>query len=193
MDEPLRCSCNEYFVANATKVNIYVAVYEVPGTMNSNFDLSNFLPYRLAFVSERISRRLAVEYGRSHGLSMPEWRVLVHLQRVGTASVRDIQGYTNLEKSRVSRVVGRLIEKGWVSKNASADDARLVEIALTSKGRQTIDEVVPLATDFEDQLLKGLSAPQIKDLSKTIERLHRILDDDPDAQPRKKIDRMTSG
>jgi hypothetical protein len=46
-----------------------------------DFNLSAFLPYRLAVLSERASRRLSVVYEKTHGLSVAEWRVLVHLMR----------------------------------------------------------------------------------------------------------------
>ncbi len=81
-----------------------------------DFHLSSFLPYRLAVMSERVSRRLSVEYGRSHGLVVAEWRVLVHLLRCGAVSVRDIHNCVNLEKPRVSRAVSRLEMEGVGSK-----------------------------------------------------------------------------
>jgi len=145
--------------------------------MTTPFDLSTFLPYQLAFLSERVSGELSVEYGRSHGLSMPEWRVLVHLQRVGTASVRDIQGYTNLEKSRVSRVVVRLIQKGWVFKDVGKEDSRLVEIGLTELGTETIESVLPMAAQFEEKLLKGLSKAQLKQFFEVVDHLHKALEE----------------
>ena len=84
--------------------------------MPDTFALATFLPYQLAYISERVSQRLSQEYSRSHGLSVSEWRVLVNLHSLGTASVRVIQIFTNLEKSRVSRAVGRLEASGLVQK-----------------------------------------------------------------------------
>ena len=88
------------------------------------FRLPDFLPYRLAVLSERVSRRLSVEYGRMHGLSVAEWRVLVHLQRSGPLSVRDIHLCVNLDKPRVSRAVARLEAVGFVRKESGQSDGR---------------------------------------------------------------------
>ncbi|MEL6570072.1 MAG: MarR family transcriptional regulator [Pseudomonadota bacterium] len=152
--------------------------------MADPFNLAEFLPYRLALIAERISRRLAVEYERSHGLSVAEWRVLANLSNLGTASVRDIQLVTNLEKSRVSRAVGRLETAKMVKKHVSAQDARLVEIALTAKGRATLNAIVPNVREVENRLLEGLTAHQMAAFYAIIDHLHDVLDADPDAKER---------
>ena len=121
------------------------------------FNLSAFLPYRLAVLSERVSRRLSSEYGKSHGLSVGEWRVLVHLLRSKEVSVREIHDCVNLEKPRVSRAVSRLEAAGLVRKVPGADDARLVAISLTDQGLDALSEILPGAMTIEARLLDALS------------------------------------
>jgi DNA-binding MarR family transcriptional regulator len=152
--------------------------------MTSLFRLSDFLPYRLAYISERVSRRLSVEYGRSHDLSVAEWRVLVNLQWLGTASVRDIQVVTNLEKSRVSRAIARLERAGLVGKETSPKDARLIAVALTPAGAKALGAILPVATEIEQRLLEGLSDDQTRTFFDVVEHFHRVLDADPEARPR---------
>ena len=152
--------------------------------MRKDFNLSKFLPYRLAVISERVSRRLSVDYERSHGISVAEWRVLVHLQWQGTVSVREIQDYTNLEKSRVSRAVKRLEAIGLVQKKPSEVDARLVEIALTEDGLRALAEIIPVATEVETRLLKELPKTDLETFFRVIEHLHDVLDQDPEARPK---------
>ncbi len=159
--------------------------------MSAPFNLATFLPYRLAVLSERVSRRLSVEYDRSHGLAVAEWRVLVNLQHVGTASVRDIQAYTNLEKSRVSRAVARLETAGLVRKQTSKEDARLVAIALTDEGAETLQSIIPAATEIECQLLSGLSEEHRKVFFDVVEHFHRVLDADPEARTRLGLEDLT--
>ena len=153
-----------------------------------SFDLSTFLPYRLAILSERISRRLALEYGRSHGISVPEWRVLVHLARSKQASVREIHSYANLEKPRVSRTVAKLQAAGMVRKVTGKQDSRLVEISLTEKGQTVLGEILPAALEFEDRLGQALSAEEHAMCIEIAEKLHAVLDDDPLAPMRSQLD-----
>lgn len=154
-----------------------------------SFDLSNFLPYRLAVLSERISRRLALDYGRSHGISLPEWRVLVHLARCKQASVREIHDYANLEKPRVSRTVAKLQKAGLVRKIINRQDSRLVEISLTGRGRTVLSEIVAVALEFEARLVQALSEEELATLVGIAEKLHVVLDNDPLAPRRSSLDR----
>ena len=153
-----------------------------------SFDLSDFLPYRLAVLSERISRRLSLDYGRLHGISMPEWRVLVHLARCKEVSVREIHTYANLEKPRVSRAVTKLAASGLVRKSASKQDHRLVAISLTDKGRSVLQEILNDALALENRLLEALSEKERMAFDAIAEKLHGVLDDDPLARPRSEAD-----
>ena len=155
------------------------------------FDLSAFLPYRLAVLSERVSRRLSVEYGQSHGLSMAEWRVLVHLLCCDQASVREIHAAANLDKPRVSRAVARLDGLGLLRKDQAEEDGRLVSISLTDEGRKAVVEILPFARAVEDRLTGVLSAQEMSTLLDIMERLHRVLDRDPLARPRPGMNRQT--
>ncbi|MCR9156288.1 MAG: MarR family winged helix-turn-helix transcriptional regulator [Rhodobacteraceae bacterium] len=153
-----------------------------------DFHLSSFLPYRLAVLSERVSRRLSVEYGRTHGLAVAEWRVLVHLLRCGAVSVRDIHNCVNLEKPRVSRAVSRLETEGLVQKAQGAGDGRLVAISLTEAGRSALADIIPAATRIEAYLQSAVSSEDLNTFFNVMERMHAVLDEDPEAKPRTAMD-----
>ncbi|MFK8079402.1 MAG: MarR family winged helix-turn-helix transcriptional regulator [Granulosicoccus sp.] len=151
--------------------------------MTTSFRLSEFLPYRLALISERVSTRLSADYGASHNLTVAEWRVLVHLQHCEVVSVRDVQVFTNLVKSRVSRAVSRLETAGFVEKRTAATDARLVEISLTQSGRDALAVLLTEATQTEARLLAHVPAEDLATFFRVIDTLHNTLDKDPKAKP----------
>jgi DNA-binding MarR family transcriptional regulator len=152
------------------------------------FDLSAFLPYRLAVLSERVSRRLSVEYERTHGLSVAEWRVLVHLRRCKEVSVREIHNCVNLEKPRVSRAVARLESVGLVKKMPSEGDGRLVVISLTEEGHAALADILPAAKQVQARLIDGVGRAEIEGFCAVMEKLHAVLDADPQARPRSRMD-----
>lgn len=152
--------------------------------MKTEFHLSDFMPYRLAVISERVSNRLSVDYNASHGLTAAEWRVLVHLQHCGVVSVRDLQVFTNLEKSRVSRAVERLRRANLVAKQVNEADARLLDIALTDAGREALKCLLDDACATEEMLLRGVSQDDLAAFFRVIDTLHAKLDDDPTARPK---------
>ncbi|MGC1488007.1 MAG: MarR family winged helix-turn-helix transcriptional regulator, partial [Albidovulum sp.] len=136
------------------------------------FQLSDFLPYQLSVLSERVSRRLSVEYEKTHGLSVAEWRVLVHLGHSGTVSVREIHNCVNMEKSRVSRAVSRMEGAGLLQKLPGAVDGRLVEITLTGAGHRALNEILPVAIAVESRLRASVTTEQLKTFSQVMEDLH---------------------
>ena len=152
------------------------------------FNLSSFLPYRLAVLSQRISHRLSLEYERTHGLSVPEWRVLVHLSRCKEVSVREIHNCVNLEKPAVSRAVTKLEAAGLVRKAPDKNDSRLVRISLTKDGKSALTDILPSATAMEAQLLNALSDEELASFSSAVEKLHAVLDADPQAKRRSRMD-----
>lgn len=137
------------------------------------FDLDEFTPYMTAIVAQHLSEGLAREYRERFGISIPDWRVLVHLAGSGGASVRDIEKRVVMEKSKVSRTVARLEARKLVQKRPHADDKRLLHLSLTQDGRAMMSELLPLADWFQKRIKARLGA----DFEVFSRCLHRLRDD----------------
>ena len=122
----------------------------------SGFDLNGFLPYQLAVLASRVSREFSTLYKQKFGISVAEWRVVAHLSQAGSVSVREIHRRVDMDKSKVSRAASRLESRGFVTKSANPEDGRLVSLALTESGRAMIDEMTPIAREFEASVLAEL-------------------------------------
>ena len=116
------------------------------------FDLAGFLPYRLTVAAERLSAGMARRYRNEFGISIAEWRVLVHLVDAGEVSIRDLAATANLEKSKASRAASRLAQHGLIEKTVSKSDRRLLCLSLTGKGRALMRRLIPLALDYQARL-----------------------------------------
>ena len=135
-----------------------------------SFDLDGFLPYRLSVAASRISRRFAALYGAEAGLSIPEWRVLAHLDRSGAVSVRDITARVYLDKSIVSRAASRLEAAGLLRKSGHDTDRRLVTLELTDQGRALMRRMGRIAGAFQADLLAELG-PEADAFDRALTRL----------------------
>ena len=122
----------------------------------TDFDLDRFLPYRLNRAASRISRAFSEQYRERFGISIPEWRVLVHLHAEGDVSVRDIEARVDMEKSKVSRAATRLERAGYITKAVNETDRRLLLLRLTPEGRALVAQLLPVAMEFQDVLLARL-------------------------------------
>jgi DNA-binding MarR family transcriptional regulator len=122
------------------------------------FDLSTFLPYRIASVGALVSRDFAQHYRSQFGISIAEWRVLAHLSQDGALSVRDIHARVDLDKPKVSRAASRLEAAGLITKVADEQDRRLVALSLTDKGAELMQALIPVALEFQAELQQRLGA-----------------------------------
>lgn len=72
-----------------------------------------------------------------HGLSLRGFEVLLFLAEVGEEGalrMSDLNSWTPLSQSRVSRLVAELEEKGLVEREKSPDDGRGVTVTITAAG-----------------------------------------------------------
>lgn len=121
-----------------------------------DFDLYGFTPYRLAVAAKHTSEQLARQYRDRFGISIPEWRVLVHLAHSGNTSVRDIEARVAMEKYEVSRAAKRLREAGLIERKENPEDRRLIILSLTAKGQKMMAELLPMAKAHQAELEKRL-------------------------------------
>ena len=135
-----------------------------------DFDLSEFLPYKLTVVAEQLSRGLAKQYRAEYGISVPEWRGLVHILHEGEVSVRDVEQKAGLEKSKASRAASRLEADGYITKAVNEQDRRLLVLSLTEKGRALMQELIPLADAFQKRI-ENLLNGQLQELDSAVDIL----------------------
>ena len=135
-----------------------------------DFDLDSFLPYQLIVVATRLSREFSTLYHQKFAISVPEWRVVAHLAKSGTVSVREIHERVDMDKPKVSRAASRLEENGYVRKTQNPKDGRLVALTLTQKGQDMMAELIPVAENFNAKLLDSLG-PDADTFKAALEKL----------------------
>lgn len=137
----------------------------------SNFILSDFLPYQLAILSNRISLSFSEYYQKKFGISLTEWRLVAHLSQSEKVSIREIYQKVEMDKSKASRAAARLVDAGYVNKRINAADRRLVELSLTAKGRAMMADIQPMAISFETDVLAQLPEADRKTFLSAVQTL----------------------
>lgn len=140
-------------------------------SLSDDFSLSDFLPYQATVLGSRLSSLISSVYGRKFNVTLPEWRVLVHLNEEEKISVRDIYKRIELDKVSISRAAKNLEAKGFVFKKTDESDRRLVSLSLTEKGKELIHSIVPVARQYEKQICSSLSAEEEDELRSLIKKL----------------------
>ncbi len=139
--------------------------------MTDELRLEDFLPYRLAVLSNTVSTTVARAYDKRFNVSIPEWRVIAVLGRFPGLSAVEVAERTLMDKVAVSRAVTKLIKNGRIDREFADADKRRSILNLSEEGRRLHDEIAELALEFERDLLHGFSQEDVDSLNSIMERL----------------------
>ncbi|MEM9530276.1 MAG: MarR family winged helix-turn-helix transcriptional regulator [Pseudomonadota bacterium] len=128
------------------------------------FDLEDFLPYRLYQAAEKASQEFFKTYRERFQLRRTDWRVLFNVGQYGPISAADITRRSGLEKSKISRSLTRLEERGWVLRRVVRADRRQQEVRLSAEGRRTFETLRELAAEFNRSVARDLGGDELRQL-----------------------------
>jgi DNA-binding MarR family transcriptional regulator len=103
-------------------------------------------------LSTRIERGLS-----AHGIGRGEYRVLFALYSEEGLTQAELVERHHLDKGAVARVVGRLVEKGYVKRHPDPEDNRRKLLFLTDDGEALRTEVNEVKDAIDAELTRGLT------------------------------------
>lgn len=109
-----------------------------------------------------------------HGLTYPQYLVLTTLTRLGTCSIGDIARATRLDHGTLTPLLRRLADRGVLTLDRSATDARSVTVSLTPEG-DALRPVLHEAYCHVGESL-GMTEQQVQRLQSTLHQLTDRLD-----------------
>jgi DNA-binding MarR family transcriptional regulator len=128
----------------------------------------NHKSYNLHMTEAPQIQDLVVAFVRAFGLHHPdqtpcgqpvsvsEAHVLMELGQAGPLRQKDLVTYLQLDKSTVSRLVGKLQRRGWLDRESDPRDGRAVSLFLTEAGRQTAKRLAVARSDKFSRLVSAL-------------------------------------
>ncbi|PHQ68061.1 MAG: MarR family transcriptional regulator [Robiginitomaculum sp.] len=138
-----------------------------------DFNLEDFLPYRLSIAANTVSKRIAETYA-PYKLSRTQWRVMAVLATCQQMTAQMVADKTGMDKTTVSRAVGKMLERGLVKRSASEQDGRSAPLSLSVAGREMFTKIAPEALRQERELKSMFSD---EDLDKLTSFLNKLLDE----------------
>ena len=110
---------------------------------------------------------------KSHDLTIPQYNVLRILrgQKGNPANLSTLQERMIDKSSNTTRLVDKLIKKGWVNRQVCEKNRRKVEIFITEKGLSILKELDPITEQNNQQILKKLSEKELQLLNDLLDKL----------------------
>ncbi|GGC65916.1 MarR family winged helix-turn-helix transcriptional regulator [Chelatococcus reniformis] len=139
--------------------------------------LQDYMPYRLAVLSEAVSQGLARHYARRFGIAIPEWRVLAVLGEFKRMTGKAIGQHTRMHKTKVSRAVSALEKRGLIVGEVSPNDRREINLSLTDEGYTVYQQIIPVALGYQEKVVGGLADTDIAALNRVIDAIFDRVDE----------------
>lgn len=130
--------------------------------------LASYRLHKLASLSDRF---IEMRYRRKFGLRTPEVGIIAVVGASSPLSFKMTCVETNLEKSKVSRIVVRLLNKGLLNKRDDPADQRSFHLTLTAAGKKLYWAMYVDAVARNDQWVAVLPKKQRREFLESLELL----------------------
>ena len=106
-------------------------------------------------------------------LSLEQFNVLRILrgQNEKPLNLQDIQDRMVNKMSNTTRLIDKLLLKGFVERNTCAKNRRKIEIFITQDGLKTLSVLDPIIDDIEQQMTSNLSQTELEQLNNLLTKL----------------------
>ncbi|MDX1462331.1 MAG: MarR family transcriptional regulator [Marinirhabdus sp.] len=110
---------------------------------------------------------------KSHDLTMQQYNVLRILrgQKGNPANLSTLQERMIDKSSNTTRLVDKLIKKGWVKRQVCAKNRRKVEIFITDSGLEILAVLDPLTEENNKSLVQNFTEEELITLNHLLDKL----------------------
>ena len=123
--------------------------------------------------TSRIVEEAIISVLKPYDLTIPQYNVLRILrgQKGNPANLSTIQERMIDRSSNTTRLVDKLIRKGWVARNTCAQNRRKVEIFITEKGLEILQVLDPITEGTNENIVSSLSLEELENLNHLLDLL----------------------
>jgi DNA-binding MarR family transcriptional regulator len=111
--------------------------------------------------------------GNRGGLSMPQFRALVRIEREPSATITAIAEHLALSVSSTSRLIAGLVRRGFLARKATPSDRRQSPVIITAKGRAVLRAAREATCQKLDEVLGALRSREQHVLVEAMQILRR--------------------
>jgi MarR family transcriptional regulator, organic hydroperoxide resistance regulator len=126
--------------------------------------------------AQRALEQVTNEAMKPLGVTGPQADAITVIGQAGPLSLKELGELLIAEAGHPSRLVDRLVEAGLVERRAGAEDRRLIELSLTSKGRRLEKQILKAREQIRQLALEVLGD---RDIEPTLELLRHMLQVSP--------------
>ncbi len=135
-----------------------------------NFTSAGSVGYLLK-LSHSLIHDTAVLAFAGHDVSFMQWLVLMKLHEGTAVTASDLCRKVHHDNGALTRLLGQLEERGFIERERSGEDRRVVKLQLTAAGRRKIADLLPLTVDRLNGALSDFSKAEFQELTRLLNKL----------------------
>lgn len=143
-----------------------MTLYKLEEVMN----LEDYYAYWLHRLSDAVLNKFERTLVQ-HDITHAQWYILVTVFQEHANTPLSVARHLEIDIGSVSRVIDRLVLKGFLVKSPSAEDRRSVVLTLSKLGVKVIGDLIPVANQQEEEWLSPLTVAERQSLAKIMRKL----------------------
>lgn len=156
-------------------LNLTGKIIESMSTIEPYF-LEQSLGFHLGRTNRILANRIRKNFNSAgYDVTSEMWSVLVVISNNPGLTQQQLADITNRDKTTISRVVDRAIQKGYME-SQPGPDRREKRITLTEAGIYIQEKLMRLASDTLEEALSGISESDVKKSIEILSRIYKNLD-----------------
>ena len=137
-------------------------------------DMDKPLMHLFMHIGKLLNDRLRHTLGEG-GIHFGQARVLVSLMQHGTLTQRTIGQGLHIKPATVTNMVKKMDASGLISRRRDTNDDRIINVTLTSKGKEAANFALSVMEQIEDEIRSELSRKEIDMLRHPLERIRNTI------------------
>lgn len=130
------------------------------------------LDEQVGFVLRKASQRHIAIFARSiSDLTPPQFAALAKLHEVGATSQNQLGVLIATDAATIKGVIDRLNARNLVTLAKDDGDKRRLVVSLTPEGRETVENLIPLAHEITRETLSPLTARETETLLRLLAKM----------------------
>ncbi|MDN4592893.1 MarR family winged helix-turn-helix transcriptional regulator [Polycladomyces subterraneus] len=137
--------------------------------MSTRQELLHELEISLRTLIRKLRKELQAVLGET--ISNGDFFILKQLQERGPQTVSELAQELEVSASHITNVTDRLVNKGWVERQRSRRDKRVVELRITNEGETIIRELGEKKRAYFQRRFDCLTTEEIETLTRLFQKL----------------------
>ena len=108
----------------------------------------------------------------SNDLNMTQYKMLFHLEKEGAQNVSDLAKSVHITNAAVTTITDQLLAEDYITKVRSKSDRRVVNITITEKGRQIVNNMKKEQQNKMKEHFRKLTEEDIQHLKRIFKLLN---------------------